>query len=100
MTKKMLFNTPGLNAARAICRAATKFFPPFSLTLLVGLLLAVPSFAQTAAQPVEMADAMRADGKIWVVAGVFGIISLGMLVYLFRLESKVTKLEKRMRNEG
>lgn len=51
--------------------------------------------ASTAQPNVEMADSLRADGKIWVVAGVFAIVTLGMLLYLFRLESKVTGLEKR-----
>ena len=55
--------------------------------------------AAAGAPPVEMADAMRADGKIFVVAGVFGIITLGVLVYLFRLEGKVTRLEKRLKND-
>ena len=62
---------------------------------------ALTAFAQApAAQPaVEMADTLRADGKIWVVVGVFAIVTLGVLLYLFRLESHVTKLEKRMRKE-
>ena len=62
---------------------------------------ALAAFAQApAAQPaIEMADTLRADGKIWVVAGVFAIVTLGVLLYLFRLEGHVTKLEKRMRNE-
>ncbi len=79
-----------------------KMLPKLLLALRLGLaLLAFPAWAQapTAQPAVEMADALRADGKIWVVAGVFAIITLGMLVYLFRLEGKVTRLEKRMRNE-
>ncbi len=73
----------------------------FWLLLAVALLPTLVASAQApAARPaVEMADALRADGKIWVVVGVFAIITLGVLLYLFRLEGKVTKLEKRMRNE-
>ena len=67
-------------------------------TLIAGLLLVLPGLAQTGAAPpaVEMADTLRADGKIWVVAGVFAIVTLGVLLYLFRLESKVKELEQRL----
>ena len=69
----------------------------FAIRLLAALLLALPAVAQTpAAQPVEMADALRTDGKIWVVAGVFAIVTLGVLLYLFRLESKVKEMEQRL----
>ncbi|MBC7449580.1 MAG: CcmD family protein [Hymenobacteraceae bacterium] len=75
---------------------------PKLLLLVFGLAVLAPAFGQVAGAPptVEMADALRADGKIWVVAGVFAIITLGVLVYLFRLEGKVTTLEKRVRGEG
>ena len=68
---------------------------------LTALAAAPAAFAQTpaAAPAVEMADTLRHDGKIWVVAVVFAIVTLGTLLYLFRLESKLTKLEKRMKAE-
>lgn len=73
---------------------------PLALFAACSVLAQAPGAASAAAPPaVEMADSLRADGKIWVVAGVFAIVMLGMLVYLLRLESKVGKLEKRMRNE-
>ena len=65
--------------------------------LAAALGLSWPGWAQTTVPPVEMADAMRADGKIWVVAGVFAIVTLGTLLYLLRLERKVKELEKRVR---
>jgi len=43
---------------------------------------------------VEMADAFRSEGKIYVVVGVALILLLGVFVMLFRLEKKVSKLEK------
>lgn len=50
----------------------------------------------TANNSVEMADALRADGKIWVVVAVVGIILVGFLVYLYTVDSKLSKLESRM----
>ena len=63
--------------------------------LLPLLLLAGVAFAQApaAAEP-EMADALRASGKIYVVVLVLVIIVTGMLVYLVRLDGKVSRLER------
>jgi CcmD family protein len=46
------------------------------------------------AQEVEMADAMRSNGKIYVVVSVVFVILLGILFYIFRTDSKLTKLEE------
>lgn len=46
---------------------------------------------------VEMADAMRENGKINVVVGVLLIIMLGIFVYLFSLNKKIIKLEKELK---
>jgi CcmD family protein len=63
--------------------------------LLPLLLLAGAAFAQTnAANEPEMADALRASGKIYVVVLVLVIIVTGLLVYLIRLDGKVSRLEK------
>ena len=43
---------------------------------------------------VEMADAMRQNGKIYVVAAVVLTILVGLLLYLVRLDKKLTALEK------
>ena len=70
---------------------------PLALAVVLLLALATTAGAQTPAVPaVEMADALRADGKIWVVAGVFAIVTLGILSYLFRLDRQLTQLEKRV----
>lgn len=60
------------------------------LILFFGLLLSLT----LQAQQVEMADRLRADGKIYVVITVISIILLGILFYLWRLDAKLTKLEK------
>lgn len=60
------------------------------------LLLLLLSFTATAqASDIEMADQFRADGKIYVVIAVVSIVLIGLFAYLFRLERKVTELEKR-----
>ncbi len=47
------------------------------------------------AQPkVEMADAFRSNGKIFVVVAVIVTIFAGIILYLIRLDRKLTKLEK------
>ncbi|WP_026955907.1 CcmD family protein [Algoriphagus vanfongensis] len=43
---------------------------------------------------VEMADRMRADGKIYVLVGVIGIIFVGIAVYLVSTDRKISKIEK------
>ncbi|TFZ68978.1 CcmD family protein [Hymenobacter sp. UV11] len=63
------------------------------------LLLAGAALAQTNAvatdQP-EMADALRASGKIYVVVLVIVIILSGLLAYLVRLDGKVSRLEREL----
>jgi len=44
-------------------------------------------------QQVEMADAFREDGKIYVVVAVVLVILLGLLLYVFLVDRKVTRLE-------
>lgn len=43
---------------------------------------------------VEMADTFRQEGKIWVVVAVIAAVSIGILIYLFTLDRKISKLEK------
>ena len=46
-------------------------------------------------QEVEMADALRTDGKIYVVVVIFLLILIALFLYLYRLEKKIDRLEKR-----
>ena len=67
---------------------------------LFALLLLLPGFvglmaqAQPDPQHVEMADQLRANGKIYVVVAVLIVILLGLFLYLARLDRKITRLEK------
>ena len=53
------------------------------------------SIASTTAQTVEMADALRSSGKIYVVVGVLSVIFIGLVFYLFSIDRRVKKMEKR-----
>lgn len=61
------------------------------LFLFVCLLTAFSGWAQTS-KP-EMADMMRSNGKIYVVVAVCLTILLGLFVYVFLLDRKITRLE-------
>jgi uncharacterized membrane protein len=45
---------------------------------------------------VEMADRMRADGKIYVLLGIILIVFAGITVYLISTDRKISKLEKNL----
>lgn len=63
--------------------------------LAAFLLLSQSLFAQQpVADGVEMADRLRADGKIWVVVAVIAAVFAGIVIYLIRLDRQITKLEK------
>ena len=63
------------------------------LSLLASSLL---TFAQDVAA-VEMATGLRSSGKIYVVVAVLVIIFIGIVIYLTRLDKKISKLEKEMK---
>jgi hypothetical protein len=47
------------------------------------------------AQEVKMADVMKENGKIYVVIAVMLTILVGLVLYLIRLDRKISKLEKK-----
>ncbi len=73
------------------------FMKSLLLIFLTLTLSSVNLFAQQVVNAeVEMADQMRADGKIWVVVGVIALIFAGIITYLIRLDSKISKVEKEL----
>jgi CcmD family protein len=44
---------------------------------------------------VEMADALRENGKIYVVVLIIAIVFIGLAGYLFNLDRKISKLENK-----
>ena len=43
---------------------------------------------------VEMADAMRSSGKIYVVIATISIVFVGLAIYLFSIDRRLKKIEK------
>lgn len=68
----------------------TKLTPFLFIVMLV--LMALPLWAQEG--KVEMADNMRSDGKIYVVIAVILTILGGLIFYVWRLDRKITKMER------
>jgi CcmD family protein len=66
------------------------------LLLLFGWFPVMVVHAQDSAavKKVEMADRFRADGKIYVVIAVLIVILLGLILYVVRLDRKISRLEK------
>jgi len=72
----------------------------YSLPLIVAMLITFAASAQAengTGQP-EMADFMWSNGKIFVVVGALVIIFSGIVIYLFSLNAKLSKLEKLIRD--
>ena len=70
------------------------FIARFSV-LLAALFFSTFSFAQV--KEVEMADAMRSNGKIYIVVAVCLTILVGLFIYVFSLDRKLSKLEKEIK---
>lgn len=63
--------------------------------LLFTAFFLVATIAGAVAQPVEMADTLRSTGKIYVVVTVISVILIALILYLFTIDRRVKKLEKR-----
>jgi nitrate reductase gamma subunit len=63
--------------------------------LLVLLSFFMATFAFSQSNTVEMADTMRREGKIYVVIAVILTIFAGIILYLVRLDRKISRLEKK-----
>jgi len=47
----------------------------------------------------EAVDFLRSTGKIYSVVVVVAVIFIGIIIFLFRLDRKLTKLENHIKNE-
>lgn len=61
---------------------------------LILFVFLIMNLSSAMAQDVEMADGMRAEGKIYVVVAVAFIALAILSFYMIRIERKVSKLEK------
>jgi len=64
-----------------------------------AFLLVLASPALRAQQEVTMADTLRSEGKIYVVVAIMLVIFAGIIAYLFSIDRKVTRLEKRIQDK-
>ena len=63
-----------------------------TIVLLLCILYSIFSYSQD----VEMADGLRASGKIYMVVGVLVTILLGVIVFLMMIDRKVSDIEKKI----
>lgn len=75
---------------RLLQRSTTILFSRFTIFILL-LLFTTVSFAQ---DKVEMADTMRSNGKIYVVVAVCLTILIGLFIYVFMIDRKISRFEK------
>lgn len=62
-------------------------------TSVILLFLIFQSIAQKL-NGVEMADALRSSGKIYVVVAVMSVVFIGIAIYLFTIDKRLKKVEK------
>ena len=66
------------------------------LFILSAILLSVKAFTQDpTVNSAGMADQMRSNGRIYVVVAVMLTILTGLILYLIRLDRKISKWEKK-----
>lgn len=63
------------------------------LSTIVLVFLGPAAFAQA---EVEMADTMRSSGKIYVIVAIILIVLTGLLLYLFLLDRKISRIEREL----
>lgn len=66
---------------------------------LAAIIVFIPAFAQEKFQEqtgtrVGMADTMRSEGRIYVVVAVMLTILIGLILYIVRIDKKLSKWEK------
>ena len=62
------------------------------LTIALSFFISSLCFAQ---EKPEMADVMRSNGKIYTVVAVCVTILLGLFAYVFNIDRKISKIEKK-----
>lgn len=63
------------------------------------LFLLLSNFLSAQQNNVEMADAMRSNGKIYVIVACILVIFLVFILYLIRIDKKITRLEKEINSK-
>lgn len=61
---------------------------------IMFLVVSTITGAQAGTKKVETADLMRSNGRIYVVVAVMLTILIGLVLYIARLDKKISKMEK------
>ena len=64
------------------------------ITLFLFLAAFIITQAQDGTKKIEMADLMRSNGRIYVVVAVMLTILIGLVLYVVRLDRKISRFEK------
>ena len=67
--------------------------------LFVSSLLSTALIYAQDQEKVDMADTMRSNGRIYVVVAVVVVILLGLILYLIRLDRKISRIERDKENK-
>ncbi len=70
------------------------------LFILTSLMHSVAFSQGSASQGIEMADALRASGKIYVVVFVLVVIVAGLFIYLITIDRKLNRFEKEFKRRS
>lgn len=62
--------------------------------ILLNVLTITSSYAESSSL-----DYLRSTGKIYTVIAVIVILFIGIVIYLYRIDNKLTKLENQIKNE-
>ena len=66
--------------------------------ILLNLIFICLSTTLLARETIDMADTFRSEGKIYVVVTILSIVFAGIVMYLIRLDRKISRLEKEQSN--
>jgi len=64
------------------------------------IILLIGASSRLNAQAVEMADTLRSEGKIYVVVAILLVIFAGLIGYLFLIDRKISRIEKKLPKKG
>lgn len=70
----------------------------YLFTLLLTCFAFLTTFSQSSGG-IDMATGLRSSGKIYVVVIGVVIIFIGLVFYLFTIDRKISKLEKKSKND-
>ena len=71
-----------------------------ALLIIFSFISLTHVMAQQETSNIDMADGLYASGKIYVVVTVLAVILTGIFLYLFLLDRKLRKMEKKINKDS